>query len=448
MIDQVDGPDLLTSAEVKVLIHAAFDTDIIIDTARLSVQEYRHYADHTLALLRSARSDISWSQESATAMRGADDPIDFSPAVNLSFVMAQSPTLLTTDRATIEASSGVQCLVTFSQPVVYFHAFSAGIVSIKAALQWSGAYTMADLRDVNDSLLQRLAPMIEQRLSELVQAFRDATRASKAPLYATPFAPLAPPTSERAMLYWSHFIYVARVADPARINPLAAQMASLMMPIDDRGVYNMAIKPNRFIFLGWGRSLICVPQTFDDESVASYGRMLEVRNYLWKTLYDLDRGLRGALVVSRDAQKLHRERHFIGELRALDFRVKSVLEELGSFKVTFDHEKVWLIKQLDATWLMSELVSSLQERLGSFRDFYEYTQESLTREREGRLRAVLGLIGAFATGGAITELIDYFDPLYHLSFLTRTELIVIISLAVAIAFFVGSAIAGYVRDES
>jgi len=93
------------------------------------------------------------------------------------------------------------------------------------------------------------------------------------------------------------------------------------------------------------------------------------------------------------------------------------------------------MKQLDANWRTADLVESLRTRLASLSRAYEKNEESVTRDREARLRAILNLIGFVATAGAVAQVIGYFDPQNNL--LAEPERVVLLvgSIAVIILVF-------------
>jgi len=438
---------LPAGTKLSIFIHSVFDTGIIIDTFSLSNQEYRQHAKQATMLLQQRYPYAKWVQEDQTTIQGSDDASDFLPLLNLSYVTAICPTLLTQNNLHFELTSGNVCTITLSPATVYFHSFGAGIISLKALIHWHQPCTLTDLSEVNTHLLAKLALLVEERLVELISVFSQEMQASQVPLYTTPFPNLMPAAVHRDVLYWSHFVYTAQTANAANITNVAEWLAPLMMPIDQQGVSNMALKPNRYIYLGWGRSMICCSTDIDNQTLHSYVRTLEIRDYLWKTLYDLDRGLRNAILQSRSAQSQKQARKLANKLRSLDFRVKSILEELTPFKVTFDHEKIWLLQQLDNNWFTSDLIASVQSRLESFCEVYDYSEESTSQAREARLRSVLNLIGLVATTGTIVTIINYFDPFNQLPMPIRL-LILAASLAVVIAiFFLAVAISRRVRPE-
>lgn len=425
--------------QLSIYMQSAFDTEIIIDASSYSIEQYRDYAARTLSLLEQWYPDAKWSEEDAGAIHGSGDAIDFLPVLNLSFVMAICPKLLAKDSIAIKVPGGAVCTVRFLTPTVYFQSFSAGIISMQALLDWNQPYTIDDLRIVNDQLLTELGSLIEAKLSELISVYIKAVHQSKVPQYALPFSGMMPAALNRNLLYWSHFAYVARASNVAELSAAAECLKPLMMPLDQQGIYNMALKADRFIYLGWGRSIICCLATLDEKVIRTYTRLIEIRNYLWKTLYDLDRGLRKAVLVTRNLKSEREANRLTDSLRALDFRVKGILEELDSFKITFDHEKIWLVKQLDINWLMSDLIASVQSRLESFCDFYDYSQATTRRIQEQRLQWVLNLLAIIATAGALVAVIAFFDPTNHLLPMQRAEIFLGGMAAVALVLFVAVA---------
>ncbi len=145
--------------------------------------------------------------------------------------------------------------------------------------------------------------------------------------------------------------------------------------------------------------------------------------------------MRNAVVRTNTASTNPRAaRDLVAALHTLDFRVTGVLDELDPYKLTFDSESVWLMKQLDANWRTADLVESLRTRLASLSRAYEKNEESVTRDREARLRAVLNLIGFVATAGAVAQVIGYFDPQNSLP--VEPERVVLLVGSIAVIFLV------------
>src|SRR5579864_7230233 len=106
---------------LSIFIHSLFDTGIIIDTSCLSVQQYHQYAHQTILLLQERYPAAKWLQEDQIAIQGSDDANDFIPPLNLSYVTAICPTLLTQSTLHFELASSTLCTITFSPTTVYFH---------------------------------------------------------------------------------------------------------------------------------------------------------------------------------------------------------------------------------------------------------------------------------------------------------------------------------------
>lgn len=433
--------------DISVFIFSTFDTGIIIDTAMLAPEHYFQYSSKTLALLQKAYPHAIWGQEDSLALRGKDDPIDFFPIFNLSYVKATCPKVLSRQTFSIPLPSGTTCVVKLADPIVYFHTFSAGTISMEASLDWSKPYTSEDLHQVNHSLLGELAPLVETELQTMIQVFGQVVRDSQCPIYELPFKNLMPASISRKLLYWSHFVYIAKVPSGEDYNAASQWLIPMMQPVTGKKVENMALKPNRYIYLGWGRSIICCEHSLPAQTIYSYVHMLEVRNYLWKTLYDLDRGLRNAII---DTQKEFSEKEALQlsyNLHALDFHIDELLENIDIFKINFDYEKVWLSKRLDENWLIQDLIASLQKRLQSFRNLYDYDEEVTKYQQEKRLQSVLNVIAILAAGGTITGIVQYFDPLNKLSIGMRAILLVT-SLFFLILFYIGAmAIIRWIRPR-
>lgn len=408
--------------DISAFIFSTFDTGIVIDTAMLGAENYFQYSSKTLALLQKTYPHAIWGQEDSLALRGKDDPIDFFPIFNLSYIKASCPKVLSRRTFSMPLPSGITCVVNVADPIVYFHTFSAGTISMEVSLSWSKPYTADDLHQANHNLLGELASLVETELQTMIQVFGQAVKDSQCPIYKLPFKNLMPVTISRKLLYWSHFVYIAKVPDGEDYNAASQWLIPLMQPVTGKKVENMALKPNRYIYLGWGRSIICCEKSLSIQTVYSYVHMLEIKNYLWKTLYDLDRGLRNAMIDTRGVHSDKETLQLSYNLHALDFHIEEILENIDIFKINFDYEKIWLSKWLDENWLIHDLIASLQKRLQSFRDLYDYDEEITKYQQEKRLQSVLNIIAVVAISGTITGIVQYFDPLNKLSIAIRAVL--------------------------
>src|SRR5258708_6008425 len=186
---------------ISTFIFSVFDTGIIIDTAASSTEEYLHYSGTTLAILQRIYPHALWSQEDALALQGSDDANDFLPLFNLSYVKAVCPKVLSKRTLSIISPTGTTCTISIADPIIYFHTFSAGTISLEASLSWDKPYTAEDLYAINQNLLAELAPLVEPQLGEIVRKFAQAVYESKSPLYDLPFIDLLPATFSRKLLY-------------------------------------------------------------------------------------------------------------------------------------------------------------------------------------------------------------------------------------------------------
>ena len=401
--------------DVSILMHAVFDTRVTIDAFVLTPEQYQQYGAQVRDILINDMPDVEWTQEQAERPAEFDAIPEGYPVLNLSFVMAASPQLLSAHTLRFQGVDGSERALILSQPHVHFHAFNGGVFSVIATPQDGATWTAADWQAAETCLMTGITETTESRLTAMISAFRKAVAQARIPTYRTSFLAGAATPTKRALFDWSHRVFVAETSDPADIPAAADFLTPLMRPIDQRGVRNAALMPDRFIYPGSGRSMICYARASGQKAagermVATYTRMIEVRDYVWRTLYDLDRGLRTAIALTRTTADPRAARKLVSELRELDFRVTGMLEELDPYKLTFDSESIWLMRQLDLNWLTAELVNSLRARLVSLNRAYEYNEETITSEREARLRWVLNLIGFVATAGSVAQIIGYFDP--------------------------------------
>lgn len=403
--------------QISIALHAVFDTGFVIDTFTLTPERYQQYGARVCDLLTKSMPGITWSQEHAAQSDDYDSLPESYPVLDISFVMASGPALLPTTELKFDGTNGVTRALTLSRAHIYYHAFKSGIFSVMATAAPGADWTQADWQAAEERLMTGLSEIVEARLSAMNTALYQAVTQARVPLYQSQFIGTegtAFRSAKRATFEWSHRIFVME-SDPADVTASAAFLLPRMRPIDRDGVQNMALASDWFIYLGSGRSLICSPRESQNEwsrakSVAAIIRMVEVRQYVWRALYDVDRSLRNTIALIRSTSAPRAARKLVGELRELEFRVTGMLEELDPYKLTFDTESVWLMRQLDHNWLTADLVGSLRGRLEALNRVYEYHEETITRIREERLRAVLNLIGFVATAGSVAQIIGYFDP--------------------------------------
>jgi hypothetical protein len=435
------GAALPSETEACIFVHGVFGTGSIIDTFTLTAEQYQAFAERARDALAKRMPDVEWKREQAARQDEFDSLPEIYPVLNLSFLMALSPRLLASPQISFPGPAGAPLTLELSEPVVYFHAFSGGVVSLVATPVHGNEWTIDVWRAAEHELMRALSPLVSKELARLVTAFNESLVTARVPVYTTPFLHEAGLTDEHKQLDWGHRIFVAHTRRAEAVETAAAFLAPLMHPIDDRGVGNMSLSPQRFLYLGSGRSLIAYasdPRSPDaDERIfRSYVRMVEVRQYVWRILYHLDWTMRNAVVRTTTASTNPRAaRDLVAALHSLDSRVTGVLDELDPYKLTFDSESVWLMKQLDANWRTADLVESLRTRLASLSRAYEKNEENVTREREARLRAVLNLIGFVATVGSVAQVIGYFDPQNSLPVEPERAMLLVGSVALIILVF-------------
>jgi hypothetical protein len=184
----------------------------------------------------------------------------------------------------------------------------------------------------------------------------------------------------------------------------------LMTPSRKMDVSDLSIYDNRYIYYGWGHSVIFTSSTVGsysqtDRPVYDYVRLVEIAQAQWQFL-DILRD-----IVSFSISSFHRHQQEMGmselqgaidEIRNFRNGMDRILADYRGVKITFDTEKRVLLKELHARWLTNSILEVLQNDMLSIEELLDQLYQRQKEQREESLNVIallftiVGVIEVFA----------------------------------------------------
>jgi hypothetical protein len=402
-------------------IFAPFNTFIYLDDDQIIFGGMAHLREDLLGELNkhpikidNAELDIEWCLEDCEDFKlskGVFSP----PGKENSFIMARvvnkpagdNSIPITRDVAEIFPSGSLN----YKDVKFYFQNCGVGTCSVRVELEKPEGLTIIDLEHISEEVNIYFKAYLEDICFELAKAYVQAVRKLGVPHHQFTYLPeLEDVDKSTHFIPWTHRIY--HINDDALFNMQnpGEHFRKLMTPSRKMDISDMSIYENRYVYAGWGHSVIFTSSEVGgysqtDKPVYDYVRLVEIAQAQWQFL-DILRD-----VVTFSISSFHRHQREMGmsqlqeaidEIR--DFRngMDRILSDYRGVKITFDTEKRVLLRELHARWLTNSLLEALQNDMLTIEELLDQLYQRQKEQREESLNVIallftiVGVIEVFA----------------------------------------------------
>ncbi|MFX0099233.1 MAG: hypothetical protein ACFFCS_06590 [Candidatus Hodarchaeota archaeon] len=334
----------------------------------------------------------------------------------------------------------------------YFYESGVGTCSVKVELQYPQGLTVVQLEEASEEVNGLFKEYFEGICYELATRYIEAIDHFKIGHLEMEFIPSIEEVDKAThIIPWTHRIY--HVHDHPGLRNLenpGEPFRTLVTPTRQMDIEDFSIYDNRYIYFGWGHSLIFTEKDEDGYSqtsrpVTDYVRLVEIAQSKWQFLDVLSDIVDYSLLSFNNLyskMKIDKIQKSINMIRDFRNAIERILSDFRGIKITFDTEKRMLLNELHDRWLTQKLVDRLDYEMQRIEEFLDQLYQRQKEQREESLNTIALL---FTILGAI-EVIDLFMGVFSDNFNISLPLqLVILSLG---TFLVALSIVIYLRGST
>lgn len=419
-------------------ISAPFNTFVYIDEDQLRFSE----VSVRIALIEELNSlqkiscfsdlQIEWTLEDSADFK-LSKGVFTPPGSENSFIMArvvnknnvESPVPISQDISEKFPSDSLF----YNNVRFYFQDCGVGTCSVRINLNDEKGISILELEQISEAVNTLYKEYFEELCFNLTRLYRKAIEKIDVPRHQ--FA-LLPDIDEvdRAQHFipWTHRIYHIPDDELFEMENPGEQFRALLTPSRKMDVEDLSIYDNRWVYFGWGHSIIFTHSVEDGYSQTSrpaydYVRLVEIAQANWQFL-DILKDIVTYAISSFN--KHYQEMKFdelqkaVDEIRVFRNGIDRLLSYHSGVKITFDTEKRILLDELNERWLTSSMLENLLADLERIEELLSqlYERQKETREESlntiALLFTIVGIVEVIAIGFDVLSPVVELHPIIQL----------------------------------
>ncbi|MFX1535815.1 MAG: hypothetical protein ACFFDI_16495 [Promethearchaeota archaeon] len=318
--------------------------------------------------------------------------------------------------------------VKFRNVRFYFHEGGVGTASVLVELEKTDGLTILQLEKVSETVNALFKEYFEDVCFQISQQYIHAIRTLDIPHHQFDFLPDINEVEKAAnFIPWTHRIYHIQDDSLFQLENPGEPFKFLLTPSRKMDIQDLSIYDNRYIYFGWGHSIIFTASQEDGYSQTSkpvydYVRLVEIAQAKWQFLDVLTDIVVYALA---SFNKLYKTMHMkdisnaITEIRNFENAIDRMLVYFRGVKITFDTENRVLLKELHDRWLTDQMLETLQSRLRLSEELLDQLHQRQKEQREESLNTIvllftiIGIVDIFGVIFDVLNLSAFLDPVFQ-----------------------------------
>lgn len=432
--------------DVYFYCHAPFDTGVILSSVMSNnPQNLEAEAEEAAQIMRN-EMDLDWQIEKSITIMSADAEEfgfgGYQSPLAVGFLQVDILERLPTRKLQIcpHAREEIDCKIDHAN--LYIHRFRTGILNFRVKIPrkfWldisaltsvrNYLQTVTNLRILFDPLLKEVCDTLQKKLNEM--------SSPEFPSDTFNFGVTADPANP---MYWSHSILTA-ITPPDQVKDTASFLSNVLRKYNPGHIENFAPpRLNIFSFTDASNSLICVPTQFGDLEVKSWTRLIEIENYVYKVIWDLDHMLYmelsniSAAVRNRNNLNLDVVRNRVHQLKRLSILLEILVDDFSPRHVSVDFGRMHYLDLIFERWRMENLLNDVRKKFTVLEELNQYIASGIQERSQQNLNRVLVMITMLTIVSVLTDGLALIDQLRSGS----NEVIVTISIIlISLAILLG-----------
>ncbi len=336
--------------------------------------------------------------------------------------------------------------LSFENVTLYFEDCGVGTCSVRISLEKEGGLSILELERISESVNSIYKEYFEEIAYELSQCYVAAVRSLGVPHYSFSFLPeLHEVDRATHFIPWTHRVYHVQDDRLFEMDNPGEHFRHLLTPSRQMDISDLSIYDNRWVYFGWGHSIIFTSSVDDGYSQTSrpvydYVRLVEIAQAEWQfldVLKDVVRYSISSFGRHHDSMDIGVLQNAITEVRSFNNGVNRLLSDHRGIRITFDTEKRVLLSELHNRWLTRSLMDGLLEDLEKIEDLLDQLYQRQKEQREESLNTIALLFTVIGIVEVIALVLDTLSPVVSISPYVQLSLIAIgtLSMAVVISLY-------------
>ncbi|MBD3190542.1 MAG: hypothetical protein GF308_07850 [Candidatus Heimdallarchaeota archaeon] len=371
-------------------------------------------------VLPDCNCQIEWCTEECEDFKKSKGVFTPPGQIN-SFIMARvvGETLEETDVPIKEAicNQFPEHSLAFQNVRFYFHEFGVSICSASIEITAEKQLSILQLDDISERLNEIYRDYFQIISFQLTQKYLAAIQALDIPYYQFEFFPNIEEVDRgKHFIPWTHRLYHIEDKTLFELENPGKPFQFLLTPSRQMGVEDLSIYDNRYIYFGWGHSIILTTGETSGYSQTNrppydYVRLIEIAQANWQCL-DVLADLIDITIASFQehyaVMGMKKIKQAITEIRDFNIAIDRVLSYFQGVKITFDTEKRILLDELHDRWLTNEMFMKLQERMTLIQEVLADLYNRQKEQREESLNTIVLIFTIFSVIEIIALIFDFF----------------------------------------
>ncbi len=308
----------------------------------------------------------------------------------------------------------------FTNVKFYIDTAGVGCCSVDVEIEKREGIKILQLEKISEKLNKLYKKYFEEICYKISLKYAQTIKKLNIPNFTFDFFPEPSTFSDdeksEHILPWTHRIYHINDDHLFELENPGDPFKFLVTPAKKMDVNDFSIYDNRYIYFGWGHSIILTSNKKSKFSQTTYKvyddyvRLIEIAQTHWRSLEILINLVDYAVVWFNfhfKEMKLKRIKRAIYNIREFNRSINRVLDTFSGIKITFDTEKRNLLQELNDRWHTSEIFEKLQEKLNMIENFL---QDLFQRQKEKVDDSINAIVLLFT----IISLVDIFGTIFDI----------------------------------
>jgi hypothetical protein len=388
-------------------------------------------------------SSVKWSIEDSgdfKLSKGVFTP----PGSETSFIMAEL----------IHAPSGASKVEIKEEPCIenigplsfesvrfYFYGSGVGTCSAIVRLQKEDGLSILELEEISEQVNTLYKSYFEEVCFVLTKSYCRAIENAGVKHHHFSVLPNVDDVDRSThFIPWTHRIYHVEDETLFNMENPGEPFRFLLTPSRQMDVSDLSIYDNRYVYFGWGHSII-ITSGFQDgfsqtaRPVYDYVRTVEIAQAKWQfldVLADIVKYSVSFFSRHQDTMGMSELSEAIRDIRNFDNGIDQILSEYRGVKITFDTEIRILLDELNERWLTDTLLGNLRANLDKLQDLLDQLYQRQKEQREEALNVIAFLFTVVGIIEVFALVIDIIQPDIQLTPFIQLITIVFGTLSVAL----------------